>query len=672
MRNDIFKLSTLAALVLASTSANAAIYRVVEVDSYENLIPDNVRINNPQYQGTYGRAIAEDTTTVFPLPSDSCFTVDCGDGANSVLAGEAIKGPKGYNYRQEAPFGIDNGFVYDTLAELETYCNNEFKFATCGNWATRTWSGITDKGVGGLERELNAWGGGYPSNASAFVETGLPAVITPAESSVYSVGDRTADSVNTVINSMDVANPVGNSSSGIYNKSSNERIYRNRGFYGDKIQLLPRQVAEGATNIVATMGRTTAYDSFVYDNGGGDKTYIVGSAAVAPYDTSERTAKNTCIAHATPYKLSECQDFAFAMKPYIWQVNPAVGIATYVEGKPVSPWTGIGDAAGADTQANSNSNKLSGMGSVKGAVITNAVSTATYNGKDLKSKPVLVGYNTENVSNYPKMQAAVFYPVDADTVDPATANQWETKFVTNATYSVGGSAVHSNSIAKDINQDLIVIGEAKRLGSVPENGSANNRLFVADASSGAPVANFLTGGIFFSGAGGEANAINNDNIIVGQIDAETSREVDGKNRRRRGFVYPYTGSSVSGTFNNKAWWIDDLTNGGTYSSNNNKYRIINASDINEAGVIAATALKCTTSLTSNVAVEYVSTAHNAYCGADASGIEKIVSVKLVPLPDGQRSISTRSTAKPQVTRKGAGFGLLTLTALALISFRRRK
>ncbi|NOI65431.1 DUF3466 family protein [Vibrio sp. 99-8-1] len=652
MRNDIFKLSTLAALVLASTSANAAIYRVVEVDSYENLIPDSVRINNPQYQGTYGRAIAEDTTTVFPLPSDSCFTVDCGDGANSVLAGEAIKGPKGYNYRQEAPFGIDNGFVYDTLAELETYCNNEFKFATCGNWATRTWSGITDKGVGGLERELNAWGGGYPSNASAFVETTLPAIISPKESSVYVVGERTADSVNTVINAMNGANAIGNTSSGIYNKASNERIYRNRGFYSNNIQLLPRQ---GATSIVEKMGRTTAFDSFSH----GLNTYVVGSAAVAPYDTSERIAKNTCIADATPYKLSECQDFAFAMKPYIWQVNGAAGD---VVGKVVSPWTGIGDAAGADTQANSNSNKLSGMGSVKGAV--KAVG-GIYDGL-----PVLVGYNTENVSGYPKMQAAVFIPKIP--FDITRDNEWETKFVTNATYNVGGSAVHSNSIAKDINDDLIVIGEAKRLGSVPENGSANNRLFVADASSGAPVANFLTGGIFFSGAGGEANAINNDNIIVGQIDAETSREVDGKKRRRRGFVYPYTGSSVSGTFNNKAWWIDDLTNGGTYSSNNNKYRIINASDINEAGVIAATAIKCTTSLTSDVAVEYESTAHNAYCGADASGIEKIVSVKLVPLPDGQRSISTRSTAKPQVSRKGAGFGLLTLTALALISFRRRK
>ncbi|GLO60918.1 hypothetical protein MACH09_14260 [Vibrio sp. MACH09] len=663
MRNDIFKLSTLAALVLASTSANAAIYRVVEVDSYENLIPDSVRINNPQYQGTYGSAIAEDTAVIAP---NTCFTAgqDCTDGSNSVLAGEAIKGPKGYNYRQEAPFGIDNGFVYDTLAELETYCNNEFKFATCSNWATRTWSGITDKSVGGLERELNAWGSGYPSNASAFVETGLPLVITPAESSVYPVGDRTADSVNTVINSMDVANPVGNSSSGIYNKSSNERIYRNRGFYGDKIQLLPRQVAEGATNIVAKMGRTTAYDSFVYDNGGGDQTYIVGSAAVAPYDTSERTAKNTCIAHATPYKLSECQDFAFAMKPYIWQVNPAVGIATYVKGKPVSPWTGIGDAAGADTQANSNSNKLSGMGSVKGAVKADG---GIYDGL-----PVLVGYNTENVSGYPKMQAAVFIPKIP--FDITRDNEWETKFVTNATYNVGGSAVHSNSIAKDINDDLIVIGEAKRLGSVPENGSANNRLFVADASTGAPVANFLTGGIFFSGAGGEANAINNDSIIVGQIDAETSREVDGKKRRRRGFVYPYSSAPVAikSIFNDKAWWIDDLTNGGVYSSNNNKYRIINASDINEAGVIAATAIKCTTSLTSDVAVEYESTAHNAYCGADASGIEKIVSVKLVPLITAEHSIEPRSTAKPKVTRKGAGFGLLTLTALALISFRRRK
>ncbi|MCQ6497985.1 DUF3466 family protein, partial [Vibrio parahaemolyticus] len=82
-------------------------------------------------------------------------------------------------------------------------------------------------------------------------------------------------------------------------------------------------------------------------------------------------------------------------------------------------------------------------------------------------------------------------------------------------------------------------------------------------------------------------------------------------------------------FDGKACFLDDLTNGANdhsasardISDSNNDFRIINASDINDAGVISATAMKC--------AGGYDTTAHNSNC---SSGEEKIDDVKLKTIP----------------------------------------
>ncbi|MGL6054277.1 MAG: DUF3466 family protein, partial [Vibrio metschnikovii] len=184
-----------------------------------------------------------------------------------------------------------------------------------------------------------------------------------------------------------------------------------------------------------------------------------------------------------------------------------------------------------------------------------------------------------------------------------------------------------------------------------------------------PKANFLNGSLFFAGAGGKAGAINNFNEIVGQIDTEETREAGGKPRRKRGFIYPY-GTEQQGSvperqaiFNNRAWLLDDLTNGGQFSGDNNQYRIIAATDINDAGVIAATALKCTGG--------YDSTAHNAQCGA-GKGQEKTVAVKLVPIAGkNHEDISPRGTDELVVERNGAGLGLWSLILGGLLWFRRK-
>ncbi|WP_373947641.1 DUF3466 family protein [Vibrio pomeroyi] len=289
-----------------------------------------------------------------------------------------------------------------------------------------------------------------------------------------------------------------------------------------------------------------------------------------------------------------------------------------------------------------------------------------------------VGYNTaDGNGDLQDMNASVFISKSLDLAD--SANTWTTKEISGAEVKSGSSnddARYSNSVATDINDNLFAVGYSKRNGYVPESGSAGNKIFiVTDASAATPTATYLSGGIFFGGSSGEAKAVNNFNEFVGQIDAETTREVDGSERRHRGFIYPYNvDSSIDerrvDIFNGQAWWLDDLTNDGNVSGDNNKFRIIDASDINDAGVISATAIKCTVDGTTQA---YDTTAHNSYCGGAASNaVEEVVAVKLIPIAGATKAdIQTRSTDTEKVDRQGGSLGWLTLTVLGLLGFRRK-
>ncbi|XAG71822.1 DUF3466 family protein [bacterium 19MO04SH03] len=278
------------------------------------------------------------------------------------------------------------------------------------------------------------------------------------------------------------------------------------------------------------------------------------------------------------------------------------------------------------------------------------------------NKLYAVGYNTF-YSDQNLMQASVsILKIEGDD----TLSFTNTKPVAGATVRENGNSgdriIYSHSLLTAVNEHGIAIGEAKL--SRAESGAYANRLFVVPEIND-PKANFLNGSIFFAGAGGKAGAINNFNEIVGQIDTEETREVGGKPRRKRGFIYPY-GTSVperQAIFNNRAWLLDDLTNGGDFSGKNNQYRIIAANDINDAGVIAATALKCTGG--------YDSTAHNAQCGA-GKGQEKTVAVKLVPIAGKtHEDTSPRGMDDLVVERNGAGLGLWSLILGGLLWFRRK-
>ncbi|TKF96908.1 DUF3466 family protein [Vibrio lentus] len=287
-----------------------------------------------------------------------------------------------------------------------------------------------------------------------------------------------------------------------------------------------------------------------------------------------------------------------------------------------------------------------------------------------------VGFDTANGNNdLQDMNASVFV---SDSLDISGAI-WTTKIISGAEVKSGSSdddARYSNSVATDINENLFAVGYSKRNGYVPESGSAGNKMFVVtDASASTPTATYLSGGIFFGGASGEAKAVNNFNEFVGQVDAETTREVDGSERRHRGFIYPYNVASSKDErrvdiFNGQAWWLDDLTNDGNTSGENNKFRIIDASDINDAGVISATAIKCTVGGTTQ---PYDTTSHNSYCGGAASNaVEEVVAVKLIPIAGATKAdIQTRSADSEKVDRQGGSLGWLALTVLGLLGFRRK-
>ncbi|CAH7110397.1 GlyGly-CTERM sorting domain-containing protein [Vibrio chagasii] len=561
-----FKLTTVAALVLAATNANAALYKVVEV--------------TPSITGAseiFGVAIqpgsATDGTNDLALGCFDSAATNCAD-TTFKLAGETRNTVEAVSYREEVPFAMDAPFQYiQEFDDFENYCYRELRYSTCESWAQNRWNDTWSKERNDLTHV----------NARAFVE-----------------GGATYESRNTVINSLDdTAQPLGVKSEG---------GIRNNALFT-------------TTNGPTGTSETRAWKAITASNG---TVYNVGSVSeeFAPTDTSE-------------------PDKAFASKAAIWDDTTTKEI----------DWIRSGNAQEGDYFA---------QGSMRSIVESNSVFYG-------------VGYNTENGNgDLQDMNASVFVSNSLD----LTSATWTTTQISGAEVKSGSSnddARYSNSVATDINDNLFAVGYAKRNGYVPENGSAGNKIFVVtDAKK--PTATFLSDGIFFSGSSGEAKAVNNYNEFVGQIDAETTREVDGSERRHRGFIYPYqangTDSSRIALFQSKAWWLDDLTNDGDASGENNKFRIIDATDINDAGVISATAIKCTVGGT---AQPYDTTSHNSYCGgASSNAVEEVVAVKLVPIAGKtQADIQARSADSEKVDRQGGSLGWLTLTVLGLLGFRRK-
>ncbi|EGQ7942357.1 TPA: DUF3466 family protein [Vibrio cholerae] len=565
MSRITFKRSILAsAVLLATQTANAALYQVMEVTPS----------TGQSYGSAWGVAIQPSTG------ADSCFnnsTVGSVNCQNFALAGETRiekastgKAVDGLSYRDEVAFGIDNAFVYvQERNDFERYCYSELLYSTCNTWADPHWNR--------WQAEINST---QVANSIAFIGTGT-------------TGAPIDESQNVIVNSLTSnATPIG-----INVKTGDVTTYRRN---NNTIQARST-VAPTVTDALYTRAWKT------------DGVYTVGSIS--------RSSNNNEGAY-------------FYSKPAIWKKDGST--TTTVE----LNWPSTRE---------STNNRLA-QGSIRDVLIRD-------------NKIYAVGYSSFDADNN-YMQASVF-ELD-NTSNLSNAASWTTKAVSGAESRIGGDYIHSNSVVTDVNKNLVALGSAKRAGSRPENGAAGNRLFVIeDVSASTPTANFLTGGIFFTGAGGKAGAINSYNEIVGQVDANDTRENDGKPRRKRGFIYPYSanGSDPSrmAIFANKAWLLDDLTNDNTATGNNNQFRIIDATDINDAGVISATALKCSGG--------YDTTAHNSLC---SNREETVVAVKLVPIVNAtSANIQQRSTEEQASERKGGSFGLGLLMVLGVLGFRRK-
>lgn len=576
MSRITFKRSILAsAVLLATQTANAALYQVMEVtpstgQSYGSAWGVAIQASNPD---TIANCF---TSSSIDIGSPSTGTIACTDFA---LAGETRiekastgKAVDGLSYRDEVAFGIDNAFVYvQERNDFERYCYSELLYSTCNTWADPHWNR--------WQAEINST---QVANSIAFIGTGT-------------TGAPIDESQNVIVNSLTSnATPIG-----INVKTGDVTTYRRN---ANAIQArLPSTIS--APNVADAL-YTRAWKT--------DGDYTVGSVS--------KSSPNN-------------EGTYFYSKPAIWKND---GSATVELNWPTG------------TEPNRN-NRLA-QGSMRDVLVRD-------------NKIYAVGYSSFDADNN-YMQASVF--VLDNTSNFSNAASWTTKAVSGAESRIGGDYIHSNSVVTDVNKNLVALGSAKRAGSRPENGAAGNRLFVIeDVSASTPTANFLTGGIFFTGAGGKAGAINSYNEIVGQVDANDTRENDGKPRRKRGFIYPYSanGSDPSrmAIFANKAWLLDDLTNDNTATGNNNQFRIIDATDINDAGVISATALKCSGG--------YDTTAHNSLC---SNREETVVAVKLVPIVNAtSANIQQRSTEEQASERKGGSFGLGLLMVLGVLGFRRK-
>ncbi|EJL6266527.1 DUF3466 family protein [Vibrio cholerae] len=574
MSRITFKRSILAsAVLLATQTANAALYQVMEVTPS----------TGQSYGSAWGVAIQPSTG------ADSCFnnsTVGSVNCQNFALAGETRiekastgKAVDGLSYRDEVAFGIDNTFVYvQERNDFERYCYSELLYSTCNTWADPHWNR--------WQAEINST---QVANSIAFIGTGTTGAPVDVD-----------EAQNVVINSLtESAEPIGIN---VKIKTGDVTTYRRN---ANAIQ----------ARLPSTINAPSVADALYTRAWKTDGDYTVGSVS--------KSSPNN-------------EGTYFYSKPAIWKND---GSATVELNWPTG------------TEPNRN-NRLA-QGSMRDVV---------ENGGKLYA----VGYSSYDTDNH-YMQASVFQLDDISNFSNAAS--WTTKAVSGAESRIGGDYIHSNSVVTDVNKNLVALGSAKRAGSRPENGAAGNRLFVIeDVSASTPTASFLTGGIFFTGAGGKAGAINNYNEIVGQVDANDTRENDGKPRRKRGFIYPYKLADNSeetlkrmAIFANKAWWLDDLTNDNTATSNNNQFRIIDATDINDAGVISATALKCSGG--------YDTTAHNSLC---SNREETVVAVKLVPIVNAtSANIQQRSTEEQASERKGGSFGLGLLMVLGVLGFRRK-
>ena len=674
MQHKMLKLSTLAVLIAGVTQAQAAVYKVVEVATADNL--DSA--TNTAYYPNHERSgsVDQDKNNAVEFYAQ-------GIAQDGTVVGNSRFGNDGINYSDVVAFHMDNYQRINDYNELYRYCRENLGFNTCDVWAEMRYFGKNynrndakdGTGFGGLRTEQAAWWNGYFANALPFVY-GQEKYLSTFAGDAYRYADQdklgsivdggdhvTANAM--VLGALDSNTVYGVTSSAYFDNDSRfARTFAKRGFVNNLSASTSTELNPiGDNALVTKMGQSVANHAVKLPNG---DLLVVGSASYTPsnYDDGDKLPDFGDInggnvnANSTNYNVDTfrkcasepnsiysnwvCQFTSYANKAAFWVVKSGTSSVKSVKGQEL-----------ASTQLNAwdpDDKDRSFQG--------NAKSVALVNGK-----PVAVGYSTDYVRNdYYANRAAVFTPKPGMDVNNPKADNWSIKFIPGTEINDGSDRKLSYSMATAINANGKVAGVAKNFNS--EDRSYAERMFIYDNASNQT--KFLTSSVnslFFNGSNGYLSSINDANKAVGWVDVEKVNQVDGRERRQRAFLYN-DGQADGALTANGAWLVDDLTNGGAESAHNNQYRIARATGINDKGEIAATALKCTSD--GVTPKQYSDTSPLAQC----DGIEVLTAVRLERIAGG--SIEPRKDIEEPVKRSGGSLGVLALTVLGFIGFRRRK
>ncbi|MEC6797402.1 DUF3466 family protein [Photobacterium sp. S4TG1] len=684
MPHKMLKLSTLAILIAGASQASAAVYTVVPVAN-----ADSAGVKQLANQDYFAEAQANANSTPITVSSTgikpsaenaNCFTgTECAVDDYTVT-GVARRGTEGTPIVDVTPYNQNSQDIVNQY-ELHRYCDDYLGYGTCDVWAENQFFGLkyTDdnewdgQGLGGLQKKLAAWVYGYHSNSQGLLNgEAIDSFATDAAkydgTQKSNLGNIIADTTDTLVKGAVGTNFVyGITSSSLFkNGSGMPRAFEKRGFVntnGQSVQLAPVTTSNA---LVSNMGQTQANDAVAMTDG---KLLVVGSSSYAPsffakdsdgkdredddklpssqdilndgsdllhFDTMKLCTTNVS---ENIYSNWECQFSTFANEAAYWLVDTDGSVTSH------AITAGSGDNRDGLAVIDKDNDALSFQASAQAVTL------------DANGNPIVAGYSTTDVrDDFYAIQAAYFTPKSAD------LTSWTRTLIPGLDIKPGDDRDFTYTMANGVNNKSVIVGDAKGNGEKPQ------RAFVYKAGqSKAQFFDDLAPSIFFKDSNSNAAAVNDNDQVVGWVDIEASR---GKEARHRAFTY-MTNNSVIKNANgevvlapNKAWMLDDLTNdpNAGVGSVANSYRILDATGVNNAGVIAATAYYCQGG--------YANLSNLAHCNST----EQRVIVKLVP-----NANATANDIQPRVKdedepleRSGGSLGILALTALGFIGFRRRK
>ncbi|WP_318463160.1 DUF3466 family protein [Photobacterium leiognathi] len=660
MPHKMLKLSTLAILVAGASQASAAVYTIEPVSTAG---ADQLAAQEyfPSAQANADSTpVSMFTTGIKPsAEGENCFTGNCNAGSYDV-AGTARRGTQGAPLSDAVAFNQNRQFVND-LSGLYNYCRDDLGYNTCDVWARSEYFGYgynvddeqSGQGLGGLQHIQQTWKNNYRSNAVALdngaaVTTKADDVSAYPEQGIGTLQDKTTDAT---LEGITGNYSFGTSSSAVFNNNGvYPRAFAKRGFVN--IDGTPAALLNPVSGdaFVKNMGQTMANGAVETTDG---NLLVVGTSSFAQTFTQDvdsrdpntddiniglgfnkDTFKQCATNPSNLYSTFECQFSSFANEAAFWLV----------------------DASGNVVKSGAMGSNLAAVDKDHDDVSAQASANAV---AMVNGSPVAVGYISRdtNSSDSYVMEAAFFKPTAG--ID----SSWTQTAIPGITISTGDDRNYEYTMANDVNANFKVVGIAKS--HKADNRSYPQKMFIYDNATGQT--KFLdssVSSIFFRGANGDAQAINDHDQVVGWVDSETKNQIDGSERRHRAFTY-IAGSAAQGPLKaGSVWMLDDLTNDPELGNASvaNSYRIISATDVNNAGVISATANYC--------AGGYQNLTKEAQC----SVTEKQVAIKLVPKANAtDKDIIVRKAEEDEpVKRSGGSLGILALTALGFIGFRRRK